>query len=144
MSAVPSSPIAVLSAVNFVRTEEGRRDWRTYADRLVAKLPTNLRTLNADELAATGELRALVGELEPAAEAFERALRIRPGLHAVRLQLAKLRYEQKALADADRHAAEIVRSDPAGPFGDEARLLRTKIELMNSGGRRPGDSRAAQ
>jgi hypothetical protein len=58
------------------------------------------------------------------------------------LALAKLRYEQKRFDDCGRLADRIIHSDPASGFGEEARMLRNKIELIVSG-RRAGTGSVA-
>jgi tetratricopeptide (TPR) repeat protein len=143
LAIVPPEPVAALQAALFVRNEEGRRDWRDHAETLLERLGTPRKTEDGDDLAARGQLQLLLGRTDDAADSYERALAKGAERNDFRLALAKLRYDQQRFKECGALADRIIQSDPASGFGEEARVLRNKIELATSGGRRPRPSRAA-
>ena len=141
LAIIPPHPVAALQAVKFVRNEEGRRDWREHAETLLQRLGAAPTAEDGDDLAARGQLQLMLGKLDDAAASFESALSREPDRNDFRLELAKLRYEQKRFDESGRLAERIVHSEPASGLGEEARVLRNRIELVTSG-RRSGAGQA--
>jgi tetratricopeptide (TPR) repeat protein len=139
---IPPTPIAALQATLFVRNEEGRRNWREHAERLVLRLGAPKPSEDGDDLAARGQLHLLLLRNDDAAASYELALKRDPERNDFRLALAKLRYDQKRFDECGRLVERIIHSDPASNFGEEARVLRNKIELVTSG-RRAGSASVA-
>jgi tetratricopeptide (TPR) repeat protein len=142
LGVVPPHPVAALQAAKFVKTEEGRRDWRELGESLLQRLGEPKAAEDGDELSARGQLQLMLGKLDDAAASFELALAKEPERNDFRLELAKLKYEQKRFDEAGTLAEKIVHAEPASGLGEEARVLRNKIELSTSG-RRPGAKSAA-
>lgn len=139
---IPPHSVAALQAAKFVKNEEGRRDWRELNESLLQRLGEPQAADEGDDLSARGQLQLMLGKLDDAAASFEFALAKEPERNDFRLELAKLRYEQKRFDEAGTLAEKIVHAEPASGLGEEARVLRNKIELSMPG-RRPGAKSAA-
>lgn len=139
---IPPTPAAALQATLFVRNEEGRREWREHAEKLLKRLGAPKPSEDGDDLSARGQLQLLLLRNDDAAASYELALKRDPERNDFLLALAKLRYDQKRFDECSRLVEKIIHSDPASNFGEEARVIRNKIELVTSG-RRAGSASVA-
>ena len=142
LTIIPPEPVAALQAVLFVRNEEGRREWQTHATQLLERLGAPRPDENGDDLAARGQLQLLLGRNDEASQSYELALKREPERNDFRLALAKLHYERKRFGECSALAERIIHTEPASSFGEEARVLRNKIELATGG--RPGRTPATR
>lgn len=121
LAADPSQTDALLGEARLAIVEKKNDVALTMAEKAVASGPRN-----ADALSLLGDLKRIHGDEAGAAIAYEKAVAITPGAHAVRLSLASVLIGQEAYDKAIAQLAVVLKGAPDSPT---ANFLYAMIEF---------------